>query len=60
MEDDDGHTPKTFRRTDRTDAPLYLARSSERRATTVTRGSGAPRQVPVQVGGRVGTLGAGQ
>ena len=26
---------KTFRRTDRTDAPLYLARYAERRSTTV-------------------------
>jgi broad specificity phosphatase PhoE len=45
MDDDEqppGHTPKTFRRTDRTDAPHYLARYSERRSTTVTRGSGTP------------------
>ena len=44
MDDDAAarHTPKTFRRTDRTDAPHYLARYSERRATTVTRGSGTP------------------
>jgi len=35
-------TTKTFRRTDRTDAPLYLARYSERRATTTVPSSGRP------------------
>ena len=33
---------KTFRRTDRTDAPLYLARYAERRATTTMPSSGRP------------------